>query len=98
MHVLTEKRVREAKAKWPMAANALDHWYQLAKGSKPPDFAAMRATFPAVDKVGEFHVFDIGGNKLRLIAFVRYRSQKLYIKRVLDHREYDRGKWKEERA
>jgi mRNA interferase HigB len=95
MHVLTEKRVREAKAKWPMAANALDHWYQLAKGSNPPDFAAMKATFPAVDKVGEFHVFDIGGNKLRLIAFVRYRSQKLYIKCVLDHREYDRGKWKE---
>jgi mRNA interferase HigB len=81
-----------------MAANALDHWYQLAKGSKPPDFAAMRATFPAVDKVGELHVFDIGGNKLRLIAFVRYRSQKLYIKHVLDHREYDRGKWKEEKA
>ena len=52
MHVLTEKRVREAKAKWPMAANALDHWYQLAKGSKPSDFAAMKATFPAVDKVG----------------------------------------------
>jgi|SRR5689334_4956441 len=95
MHVLTEKRVREAKAKWPMAASALDHWYQLAKGSKPSDFAAMKTTFPAVDKVGEFHVFDIGGNKLRLIAFVRYRSQKLYIKYVLDHREYDRGKWKE---
>lgn len=27
-----------------------------------------------------------------------YRSQKLYIKHVLDHREYDRGKWKEERT
>ena len=37
----------------------------------------------------------IGGNKLRLIAYVRYRAQKLYIKHVLDHREYDRGKWKE---
>ena len=57
----------------------------------------MKSLFPATDKVGEFHVFDIGGNKLRLIAFVRYRSQKLYIKHVLDHREYDRGKWKEGR-
>jgi len=37
MHVLTEKGVREAKVRWPMAANALDHWYQLAKGSKPSD-------------------------------------------------------------
>ncbi|MDI3274361.1 MAG: type II toxin-antitoxin system HigB family toxin [Pseudomonas sp.] len=98
MHVISEKRIREAKTKWPNTATALDYWYQLAKGSKPSDFAAMRAIFPAVDKVGEHHVFDIGGNKLRLIAFVRYRSQKLYIKHVLDHREYDRGKWKEERA
>ncbi|MEO4012750.1 MULTISPECIES: type II toxin-antitoxin system HigB family toxin [Pseudomonas] len=98
MHVISEKRIREAKTKWPNTATALDYWYPLAKGSKPSDFAAMRAIFPAVDKVGEHHVFDIGGNKLRLIAFVRYRSQKLYIKHVLDHREYDRGKWKEERA
>lgn len=94
MHVITEKRTREAKVKWPNAATALDHWYRLARGSRPTDFAAMRDLFPATDKVGEFHVFDIGGNKLRLIAFVRYRSQKLYIKHVLDHREYDRGKWK----
>ena len=55
----------------------------------------MKSIFPAIDKVGEFHVFDIGGNKLRLIAFVSYRSQRVFIKHVLDHREYDRGKWKE---
>ncbi|MGE8066806.1 type II toxin-antitoxin system HigB family toxin [Pseudomonas sp. NPDC089569] len=98
MHVITGKRIREAKAKWPRAATALDHWYQLAKESKPSDFTAIKALFPAVDKVGDFHVFDVGGNKLRLIAFVRYRLQKLYIKHVLDHREYERGKWKEERV
>ena len=98
MHVITEKRIPETKVKWPMTASALDHWYHLAKGSKPHDFAAMKALFPAIDKVGELHVFDIGGNKLRLIAYVRYRSQKLYIKHVLDHREYERGKWKEERV
>jgi mRNA-degrading endonuclease HigB of HigAB toxin-antitoxin module len=52
---------------------------------------------PATDKVGDLHVFDIGGNKLRLIAFVSYRSQRLYIKHVLDHREYDRGNGRRER-
>ncbi len=57
----------------------------------------MKAIFPATDKVGPLHVFDIGGNKLRLVAVVRYRSQRSYIKCVLDHQEYDRGKWKEER-
>ncbi|MFJ3482780.1 type II toxin-antitoxin system HigB family toxin [Pseudomonas sp. NPDC090202] len=95
MHVITEKRIWEAKAKWPHAATALDTWYRLIKACRPADFAAMRAIFPATDKVAQFHVFDIGGNKIRLIASVHYSSQRLYIKHVLDHREYDNGKWKE---
>lgn len=41
------------------------------------------------------HVFDIGGNKLRLIAIVHYRAQKVFIPHVLDHGEYDKGKWME---
>ncbi|VVP97139.1 mRNA interferase toxin HigB [Pseudomonas fluorescens] len=95
MRVFTEKRIRESKEKWPHAATAIDHWFRLIKRNSPCDFAAMKSLFAATDKVGEFHVFDIGGNKLRLIAFVRYQNQKLYIKDVLDHREYDRGKWRE---
>jgi len=95
MHVFSEKPIREAKARWPHAANALAQWFRLASRVYPRDFSAMKSIFPATDKVGEFHVFDIGGNKLRLIAFVSYRSQRLYIKHVMDHREYDRGKWKE---
>ncbi|MDQ3200856.1 MAG: type II toxin-antitoxin system HigB family toxin [Pseudomonadota bacterium] len=95
MRVFTAKRIWDAKGKWPNTAAALDQWYRLVKRNNPCDFAAMKSLFSSTDKVGEFHVFDIGGNKLRLIAFVRYRSQKLYIKYVLDHGEYERGKWKE---
>jgi mRNA interferase HigB len=98
MRVFSEKRIWDAKEKWPQAASALDQWYRMVKRVKPSDFAAMKASFPSTDKVGEFHVFDIGGNKLRLIAYVRYQHQKIYIKHVLDHREYDRGKWKEGRV
>ena len=74
---------------------ALDEWYRKIKVLNPEDFAALRSFFPATDKVGSLHVFNIGGNKLRLIAVVRYRVQRLYIRHVLDHREYDKGKWKE---
>lgn len=55
----------------------------------------MKKLFPATDKVGTQHVFDIGGNKLRLIAIVQYRAQKLFIQHVLDHREHDKNRWKE---
>ncbi|AZC15913.1 MULTISPECIES: type II toxin-antitoxin system HigB family toxin [Pseudomonas] len=96
MHIITAKRIWQAKEQWPQTARALDTWYRKAKGARPEDFSDMKALFPAVDKVGRFHVFDIGGNKLRLIALVRYGVQRLYIRHVLDHASYDKGLWKEE--
>ena len=98
MRIITAKQLWEAKEQWPHSAKALDSGYRLIKSNRFTDFAAIRATFPAVDKVGSLHVVDIGGNKLRLIALVRYTTQKLFIRHVLDHREYDRGKWKEQSA
>lgn len=96
MHIVTAKRIRQAKEQWPQVARALDTWYRKAKGAMPADFADMKALFPALDKVGGFHVFDLGGNKLRLIAIVRYGGQRLCIRHVLDRGEYDKGLWKEE--
>lgn len=95
MHIITQKKIWQAKERWPQAANALDTWFRLMRSSEPADFAAMKVLFPATDKVGQFHVFDIGGNKLRLIAVVQYRYKKVYIQRIMDHAEYDKGRWKE---
>jgi len=94
MHVITQKRIWEAKAKWPQSANALDAWYRLISRLAPRDFAEMKQTFPSVDKVADKHVFDIGGNKLRLIAVVDYRYRKVFIQAILDHNMYDRNQWK----
>ena len=41
-------------------------------------------------------MFDIGGNKFRLIARISFEKQKLYVLRVLTHKEYDSGRWKDE--
>lgn len=51
--------------------------------------------FGSVDKVGKFTVFDIGGNKYRLIAAIHYNRKKVYIRQVLTHAEYNRDRWKE---
>ncbi|WP_151707530.1 type II toxin-antitoxin system HigB family toxin [Acinetobacter sp. TUM15064] len=95
MHVITHTRIIEAMQKWPQAETALDGWYRTIKANDPKDFAEMKHLFPEVDKVGKFHVFDIGGNKIRLIAVVMYQAKRVYIRDVLYHKEYDKGHWKE---
>jgi len=51
-------------------------------------------SFPHADQVGKFTVFNIGGNKVRLIAALHYNRNKIYIRHVLTHEEYDAGKWR----
>ena len=59
------------------------------------NFSALRETFPHADQVEKLTVFNIGGNKARLIAAVHYNRNKIYIRHVLTHKEYDADKWKE---
>lgn len=58
------------------------------------NFAEIKSLFPSTDKVGDMFVFDIGGNKLRLIAAIRFNTRRVYIRAVLTHKEYDKGGWK----
>ena len=68
MHVITRKRLNEFADKHPEARSSLDHWYQVAKHNDFSNFAQLRETFPSADQVGKVTVFNIGGNKVRLIA------------------------------
>jgi mRNA interferase HigB len=52
-------------------------------------FAELKATFASADKVGKLTVFNMGGNKVRLIAAIHYNTHKVYIRAVLTHQEYD---------
>jgi mRNA interferase HigB len=57
--------------------------------------AEVRRVIPSADRVGRYTVFNIGGNKARLIAAIHYNRGKVYIRHILTHAEYDRGAWKE---
>lgn len=58
-------------------------------------FVELQTVFPHADQVKKLTVFNIGGNKARLIAAIHYNRQKIYIRAVLTHNEYDKGRWKE---
>ena len=94
MHVITQQRIWEAKKKFPDAAGALDGWYRIIKKNKFNNFSEIKRTFNSVDKFKDVYIFDIGGNKLRLITNIHFSSQKIYIRHVLTHKEYYKGNWK----
>ena len=50
--------------------------------------------FATADQVGKLTVFNVGGNKVRVIAAIHYNRKRIYIRAVLTHDEYDRGRWK----
>ena len=56
-------------------------------------FAELRATFPSADMIDDLIVFNIGGNKYRLIAAIHFNRGRVYIRHVLTHQEYDRNRW-----
>ena len=60
------------------------------------NFAEVKQAFGRVDACGRCVIFDIGGNKFRLIAAIHYNTQRIYVRHVLTHVEYDRGLWRSE--
>lgn len=95
MHIITRKRIKEAMLEHPDCASALLGWYQVMRCAEFGCFADLKVAFGSLDKVGNLYVFDIGGNKLRLIAAIHFNTGKVFIRAVLSHREYDKGNWKE---
>lgn len=94
MHIISKKKLREFWTDHPRATPTLEEWFKAVKRAKWEDFADMRAMFGSADQVGIYTVFDIGGNKFRLIAEINFRSRKVFVRHVLTHADYDKGKWK----
>ncbi len=95
MHVITRKRLLEFSEQHSDAFEPLDRWYRIVKLTNFDAFSDLRKAFPHADKVGRLTVFNIGGNKFRLVTYIVYVKKRIYIRDILTHEEYDKGKWKE---
>jgi mRNA interferase HigB len=94
VHIVSHKAIRIFCQKRPDARGALDYWYQVAKRATWTSFAEVKQSFNAADLVAPFVVFDIGGNKYRLIAEINFSRKVLFIRRIMTHGEYEKGAWK----
>ena len=92
MRVFGETVIAEFARKHPVSRKPLQRFVAIARSAVWPHFPALKETFPATDyapATGTL-VFNIGGNKYRLVARVDFEEQLLVIETVLTHQEYDR--------
>jgi len=95
MNVISYKRIQQFSLVHRDAEIPLRAWYTTAKRANWQNLAELKGVYPSADLVGRYTVFNIKGNKYRLIARIVYRSQSLFVVTILTHEEYDLGRWKE---
>jgi len=99
--VIAPKRVMDYARKYPSAQPSLMHWLEVVQHAQWANSADIKATFNDVDVVTTrsrrtVYVFNIEHNRHRLIAAIHYNTSTVYVLRILTHRQYDGGKWKDE--
>ena len=95
MNVISFKRIRDFTAIHRDAESSLKAWYTIVKKANWQNLAELKGVYPTADLVERYTIFNIRGNKYRLIARIVYRSQTVFIVAIMSHQEYDLGKWKE---
>jgi mRNA interferase HigB len=93
MRIITKKKLELFFGKHSDARSPLLSWHQIMVESQFYDPNDLRRSFPQVDIVDKLFVFNVG-SAFRLIAAIHFNRQRVYVRHVLTHAEYDRGKWK----
>src|SRR5437868_12179445 len=88
------ERIKDALQKHADGRKAIDMWYANASAAHWKNLAEVRAFWPTADAVGTCTVFNVKGNKYRLVTTIDYGEQIISINELLTHAQYDKEKWK----
>jgi len=100
MRVISKSRVKQfwetpghGDAEGPLRA-----WYTHVNSKTVSwhSWGDVKADFGSASIVGNCVVFNIGGNKYRLVTRILYPSQKVFVLKTMTHTEYDEDKWQED--
>jgi mRNA interferase HigB len=94
VRIISKAAINEFSKMHKDAVESLLHWYGVTRRAAWRHLVDVRADFPHADAVDIFTVFNISGNKYRLVSVIKYRWRIVYIRHILMHAEYDEGKWK----
>jgi mRNA interferase HigB len=94
MHLISIRNLRSDSAKYPDTQTVIDEWYKVVKSVSWQNLEEVKQFYRDAEAVGNFTVFNIKGNKYRLIVDINYVNQTIYYKYFLTHAEYDKDSWK----
>jgi mRNA interferase HigB len=98
MHVISRKALADFWQVHPAARAPMAAWFKVMERSAFANFAALRNAFNSADKVGQYTVFNVGGQGHRVIAAIHFNRQKVHIRHVLTHADYERWSAKERKG
>ncbi len=91
MQIITHRVLREFWSRHPQAEAPLRAWHGLVSHAVWSEPAQIRESFNSADFVADNRViFDIGGNKFRLVVRIAYRHKRVLIKFIGTHEDYDK--------
>jgi mRNA interferase HigB len=102
VHIVTRRHLSEAMERYPDAANEIKAMVRIVEAVRWHNFAEVRRTFKDADYVDGYVIFDIRGNRYRLITVIHYAKTTdevktqahVYIRSFLTHRDYNnRSNW-----
>jgi mRNA interferase HigB len=93
MHVISKRPFVEAARKYPNQRQSIMDLYRILDKVNIETPQAMKALFPSLDKFkykDQWWIIDIGGNHLRMMAFIQFAQNRIYVKHIMTHAEYDK--------
>ena len=92
MHVISRKPFSDAIKKYPNDAAAIESTYNVLNRGDFKTPQELKAVFGSLDNFkykDKWWIIDIGGNNLRMLAFIEFRHNRIYVKYIVTHQEYD---------
>jgi mRNA interferase HigB len=95
VHIITKRVLRESLLLYPDAEPSLRLWQKVTQKARWSTMMDVKRELGSADAVGKLTIFNISGNRYRLITYIDYRNSKVFIRGpLLTHKQYDAGNWK----
>lgn len=94
MHIITKKRLQEFWTEYPDSESSLKTWYNITRKADWKNLAETKKDFSHADLAGVCTIFNISGNRYRLITKIYYPDKVVLIRFVLTHADYDKKTYK----